>query len=164
MSHVLNRSVLPVGHTFVKGVDLLDGHLVQQSTDFKVPGRHLGLELTRTYSSAGWSSQGPLGGGWSLNYASRLYEDGDCGLVTVVTADGSSQVFRSTDGLLSFTPQKGYHTRLEHDGTIYRFIDKAGNVHRFESARRRTARARLEVDRGAPRRPPRLHATTARAA
>ena len=33
--NVVNRSVLPVGHTFVKGVDLLDGHLVQQSTDFK---------------------------------------------------------------------------------------------------------------------------------
>ena len=132
VSHVLNRSVLPVGRTFVKGVDLLDGHLVQQSTDFKVPGRHLGLELTRTYSSAGWGSQGPLGGGWSLSLDSRLYEEPTCGLVTVVTADGSSQVFRSTNGLLSFTPQKGYHTRLEHDGTIYRFIDKAGNVHRFE--------------------------------
>ena len=132
VSNVLNRSVLPVGRTFVKGVDLLDGHLVQQSTDFKVPGRHLGLELTRTYSSAGWGSQGPLGGGWSLNLDSRLYEEPTCGLVTVVTADGSSQVFRSTDGLLSFTPQKGYHTRLEHDGTIYRFTDKAGNVHRFE--------------------------------
>ena len=132
VSHVLNRSVLPVGRTFVKGVDLLDGHLVQQATDFKVPGRHLGLELTRTYSSAGWGSQGPLGGGWSLSLDSRLYEEPTCGLVTVVTADGSSQVFRSTNGLLSFTPQKGYHTRLEHDGTIYRFIDKAGNVHRFE--------------------------------
>jgi RHS repeat-associated protein len=133
LSNVTNRSVLPVGHTFVKGVDLLDGHLVQQSTDLKVPGRHLGLELTRTYSSAGWSSDGPLGGGWSLNYAGRLFEDGSCGLVTVVTPDGGSQVFQSDDGLVTFTPQKGYHTRLERDGRTYRFIDKAGNVHHFES-------------------------------
>ena len=132
-SSVVNRAVLPVGHTFVKGVDLSDGHLVQQSTDFKLPGRHFGLELTRTYSSAGSSSAGPLGGGWSLNYTSRLFTDGGCGLVTVVTADGSSQVFRSTDGLVSFTPQKGYHTRLERDGSVYSFIDKAGNVHHFES-------------------------------
>ena len=133
LSNVTNRSVLPVGHTFVKGVDLLDGHLVQQSTDLKVPGRHLGLELTRTYSSAGWSSDGPLGGGWSLNYAGRLFEDGNCGLVTVVTPDGGSQVFQSDNGLVTFTPQKGYHTRLERDGRTYRFIDKAGNVHHFES-------------------------------
>jgi RHS repeat-associated protein len=132
-SNVVNRSGLPVGHTFVKGVDLLDGHLVQQSTDLKVPGRHLGLELTRTYLSAGWSSDGPLGAGWSLNYAARLFEDGNCGLVTVVTPDGGSQVFQSDDGLLSFRPQKGYHTRLERSGSIYRFIDKAGNVHHFES-------------------------------
>ena len=130
---MVNRSVLPVGHTFVKGVDLLDGHLVQQSTDFKVPGRHLGLEVTRTYSSAGWSSQGPLGGGWSLNYGAGLFVDGGCGLATVVTPDGGSQVFQSNDGLVSFTPQKGYHTRLERDGSVYRFTDKAGNVHHFES-------------------------------
>jgi RHS repeat-associated protein len=132
-SSVVNRSVLPVGHTFVKGVDLLDGHVVQQSTDLKVPGRHLGLELTRTYSSAGSNDEGPLGGGWSLNYAGRLFEDGRCGLVSVVTPDGGSQVFHSSDGLTTFTPQKGYHTRLEREGRVYRFVDKAGNVHHFES-------------------------------
>ena len=130
---LLNRSVLPVGHTFVKGVDLLDGHLVQQSTDFKVPGRHLGLEVTRTYSSAGWSSAGPLGGGWSLNYGAGLFLDGGCGLATVVTADGSSQVFQSDNGLMSFTPQKGYHTRLTRSGTAFVFTDKAGNQHHYES-------------------------------
>ena len=47
--------------------------MVQQSTDFKLPGRHLGLELTRTYSNAGWSSAGPLGGGWALNYAAGVF-------------------------------------------------------------------------------------------
>jgi hypothetical protein len=130
---LVNRSVLPVGHTFVKGVDLLDGHLVQQSTDLKVPGRHLGLEVTRTYSSEGFSSAGPLGGGWSFNYAAGLFVDGGCGLAAVVTADGSSQVFQSNDGLVSFTPQKGYHTKLEREGSVYRFTDKAGNVHHYES-------------------------------
>jgi YD repeat-containing protein len=133
VSNVVNRSVLPVGHTFVKGVDLFEGHLVQQSTDLKVPGRHLGLELTRSYSSEGWSSEGPLGGGWSLNYAARLFADGECGIATVGTPDGGGQVFQSDDGLLSFRPQKGYHTRLERSGSVYRFIDKAGNVHHFET-------------------------------
>ncbi|MGD8895882.1 MAG: transglutaminase domain-containing protein, partial [Acidobacteriota bacterium] len=129
---VLNRSVLPVGRTFVKGVDLLDGHLVHQATDLQVPGRHLGLEMTRTYSSAGSSSEGPLGGGWSFGYASRLFEDGQCGLATVVTADGSSQVFQTSD-FVDFTPQKGYHTRLDRESpNTYVFTDKAGNVHHFD--------------------------------
>jgi hypothetical protein len=126
-----NRSVLPVGHTFVKGVDLLDGHVVQQSGDLAVPGRHLGLDVTRTYSSAGGSSEGVMGAGWAFNYASSLVV-GDCGLVNVSTADGSSQVFRTIDGGNTFTPQKGYHTRLAKlaDGS-YDFVDKAGTRHHF---------------------------------
>ena len=31
--------VLPIGHTFITGVDLLDGHLVSSSTDLSIPGR-----------------------------------------------------------------------------------------------------------------------------
>ena len=58
-----NRSVLPVGRTFAKGVDLFDGHLVRQSTDLELPGRHLGLEVTRTYSSACGSPEGVMGAG-----------------------------------------------------------------------------------------------------
>jgi YD repeat-containing protein len=62
-----------------------------------------------------------------------LFEDGSCGLVALVTPDGGSQVFQWDNGLVSFTPQKGYHTRLERDGCVYRFVDKSGNVHHFES-------------------------------
>jgi hypothetical protein len=82
---VRNRSVLPVGHTFVKGVDLLDGHLVRQGTDLKVPGRHLGLEMTRTYSSAGRGPKGVMGAGWAWNWETSLAPSGDCGLFTVTT-------------------------------------------------------------------------------
>ena len=63
---ILNRSVLPVGRTFVKGVDLLDGHLVHQATDLQVPGpppRSRGhphllqrrARAARACSGAGWS-------------------------------------------------------------------------------------------------------------
>jgi RHS repeat-associated protein len=127
---VANRSVLPVGRTFVKGVDLFDGHLVQQATDVKIPGRHLGLELTRTYSSAGHSSDGDLGAGWAFNFGARI-RIADCGLVTLTTADGSSQVFRKlADG--TYKPQKGYHTRLVRgaDGS-FDFFDKSGTRHHF---------------------------------
>jgi hypothetical protein len=105
--------------------------VVQQSGDLAVPGRHLGLDVTRTYSSAGVSSEGVMGAGWAFNYASNL-TPGDCGLVNVSTADGSSQVFRTTDGGTTFTPQKGYHTRLVKlpDGS-YDFVDKAGTRHHF---------------------------------
>src|SRR5204863_578131 len=114
-----------------KGVDVLDGHVVQQATDLKLAGRHLGLEVTRTYSSSGNSAQGALGAGWAWNYASSLGE-AECGLVHVSTADGSSQVFRSTDNGQTFTPQPGYHTRLTKnpDGS-YDFFDKSHTRHHF---------------------------------
>src|SRR6266545_912239 len=127
--HLTNRSVLPVGHTFVKGVDVFDGHLVQQETDLELPGRHLGLKATRTYSSAGTSFEGELGAGWDWNYAAYLRPHPQSGLVSVKTADGSGQVFRSSGG--GFTPQKGYHGRLARSGSGYDYFDKANNRHHF---------------------------------
>jgi RHS repeat-associated protein len=130
-SSIVNRSSLPVGHTFVKGVDLLDGHLVQQATDFKVPGRHLGLEVTRTYSSAGRRPEGAMGAGWAWSYAAALHI-GDCAVV-VTTADGSSQAFSSTSGGNPFKPQAGYHTTLVKNGdNSYDFFDKSHTRHHFK--------------------------------
>jgi RHS repeat-associated protein len=131
-SSIVNRSSLPVGHTFVKGVDLLDGHLVQQATDFKVPGRHLGLEVTRTYSSAGRRPDGAMGAGWAWSYAAALHI-GDCAVV-VTTADGSSQAFSSTSGGNPFKPQAGYHTTLVKNGdNSYDFFDKSHTRHHFKA-------------------------------
>jgi RHS repeat-associated protein len=127
---VTNRSVLPVGHTFVKGVDIFDGHVVAQETDLSLPGRHLGLEVTRTYSSAGKSPEGPLGAGWHWAYDARLSPATDCGLISLQTADGSSQVFRAL-GPATFVPQKGYHGRLLKSGPDFDYFDKAGNRHHF---------------------------------
>jgi RHS repeat-associated protein len=131
LNSLQNRSALPVGHTFVKGVDVLDGHVVQQHTDVKVQGRHLGLEVSRTYSSAGHSPEGVMGAGWAWNYAASLTQL-ECGLVSVTTADGSSQVFQSNGD--QFTPQKGYHTRLVKNGDLsYDFFDKSNTRHHFSA-------------------------------
>ncbi len=93
---VENRSVLPVGHTFVKGVDILDGHVVQQATDIKIPGRNLGLEVSRTYSSASKSTDDAMGAGWAFNGESRLLLNSGCQTATVIPADGSAQVFTTS--------------------------------------------------------------------
>jgi RHS repeat-associated protein len=143
---LLNRAVLPLGHVFVKAVDLLDGHLVRSETDLEIPGRHLGLALRRTYSSAGQSPGGALGAGWSWTYAAQISLD-SCGLVTLNTPE-SSQVFRTTDGGATFTPQLGYHGRLVRnaDGS-FDYTDKAGLKHHFgepETAGQLTGPRRLE--------------------
>ena len=128
---IRNRSVLPVGHTFVKGVDIFDGHVVHQATDLQIPGRHLGLSVMRSYSSAAKGADGPMGAGWSFNYTSAVYPS-SCGVYVVVTMDGSSQSFQTTDGGLTFTPQKGYHTTLIRNADeSFDFVDKSGVRHHF---------------------------------
>ncbi len=112
VERVENPPVLPVGHVIVKGVDLTDGHLVKQATDINIPGRNLDLHVTRTYTSADPSTVGPLGPGWTWNYAASLQESRACNCVNVRTADGTSQLFHTTDNWQTFTPEKGYHTRL----------------------------------------------------
>ena len=128
----IDPPVLPVGRVFVKGVDLLDGHLVHQVTDLDLEGRHLSLQLTRTYSSAGRSAAGLAGAGWRVSYESALTPLPECGLALVRTTDGSTQTFLQADDGGGFRPQRGYHTRLRRnpDGS-FDFFDKADTRHHF---------------------------------
>jgi RHS repeat-associated protein len=137
-----NRSILPVGHTFVKGVDTFDGHVVKQGTDLKIPGRHLGLEVTRTYSSAGLAAEDDvLGPGWSWNWAMTVTENYECRTVAVQGMDGQVQVFQADEQWTTFKPQKGYHGKLVAIGVeVYEFTDKAGVRHRFVDQSKRKSR------------------------
>jgi hypothetical protein len=121
----INNS-FPIGQTVVKGVNLWSGHLTTTSQDVVIPGRGLSLDFSRTYSSAGDSSRGPLGAGWTHNYNVRLIGD-KFGNLTVVGGDGSGNTFAINSGhfdpvrarLLGlpegarfFDPQPGYHSLL----------------------------------------------------
>ncbi len=102
--HVLKTyESFPVGHTIVKGVDLWDGHLTVSSQDVFIPGRGLPLDFSRTYSSAGSSSEGPLGAGWTHNYNVRLVQD-ENGNFTVIGGEGSGNRFRGAS--VHLDPQK----------------------------------------------------------
>lgn len=132
---LVNRPVLPVGHLFLLGIDLVSGSLVHQATDLKIEGRQLGLEVTRTYASSGLALPGPTGVRWAMNYGSRLTPVESCGLYVVTTADGSSQTFRSPDGGRTFVSQKGYHTALLRlPNGSFEFTDKSATRHRFAAS------------------------------
>ena len=114
----------PVGHTIIKGVDIWDGHLTLSSQDVSIPGRGLSLDFSRTYSSAGDSSDGPLGAGWTHTYNVRLVKD-SFGHYTVQGGEGSGNSFGGGQvdpdqaalfGLpanaLFYEPQVGFHSTL----------------------------------------------------
>ncbi|MBL9127324.1 MAG: RHS repeat protein, partial [Verrucomicrobiales bacterium] len=129
------HGTFPIGHTVVQGVDLWDGHLAHSTQDAQLPGRKLSLAFGRTYSSAGDSSDGPLGAGWTHGYNVRLVHDLSCGVYTVVGGEGSGNSFtdpapdaaqaRRYVPLLPsdidparlefFRPQIGYHSVLVRD-------------------------------------------------
>ena len=122
-----------IGHTIVEGVDIWDGHLTHSRQDVMVPGRKLSLDFSRSYSSQGNSSDGPLGAGWTHSYNCRLIER--CGVFTVVGGEGSGNSFTAPAAnpakaalfapllpvglnpadLDFFDPQIGYHSNLVRD-------------------------------------------------
>src|SRR5262249_9200350 len=127
-----NPAISRVGHMYLAGVDLLEGHVDRYVRDIDLPGRHLSLGARRTYSSAARGMRGLVGGGWSLSLAGGLVARPACGLFAVLTDDGGAQTFRSSDGGRTLRPQRGYHTTLRRapDGS-FDFEDKAGNRSHF---------------------------------
>lgn len=68
---VRDAGARPVGHTLVKGVSLVDGHLVVEAEDLYLAGRGEGLRWRRTYTNRG-GLEGPLGRGWCTTYLSYV--------------------------------------------------------------------------------------------
>ncbi len=125
---VINAS-LPLGHTMIKGVDLADGHLTHATQDIAIPGRGLSLDFTRTYSSGGGASGGPLGAGWTHSYNVRLVRNG-CGKYVVIGGEGSGNTFTRIGDV--FRPQIGYHSTLvKVSQTEFDFFTKARVQYRF---------------------------------
>src|SRR5262249_43005781 len=88
----------PVAHIIVDGVDIWHAHLPMSAQDVLLRGRGLSLDFTRTYSSAGDSSAGPLGAGWTHSYNVKLIYEAHCGTLTVVGGEGSGNAFDTSTG------------------------------------------------------------------
>ncbi len=114
LTKLKDNGVLPVGHVFVKGVSVVDGHLVKQSLDLSVPGRGPSLAFTRSYSNRS-GSEGVLGPGWSHSLSMRVIEASANGMqrYQVVGGEGSGQMFKCSAASTNCGPQQGYH------GTVY---------------------------------------------
>ena len=144
---VINEN-LPIGHSSVKGIDLVDGHLSIIRKDFAIGGLGPDLQFARSYGSVGNRSSGPIGAGWSHNYESRLVFD-PCGHVTVVGGEGSGTRFSNPvpdvddqdQSILRYQPQAGYHGTLNYYQTDdeYDFYTKSRTRYHYEQEPEPTA-------------------------
>jgi RHS repeat-associated protein len=124
----------PLGHTMIKGVSIVDGHLTILSEDIKIPGRGLSLDLTRSYNNAGFpdnddefSKEEPLGPGWTHSYHIRLRHDPECNRFVVQGGEGTGIGFVRIDDSSQFAPLpgSGYHSTLRQTGpTEFDFFTK----------------------------------------
>ncbi|NVJ07912.1 RHS repeat protein [Myxococcus sp. AM001] len=130
---VMSEGRLPVGHTFIKGVSLVDGHLVKQAVDLESPSRGLGLTWSRTYAS-GESENGVLGLGWTHAYDGVVRPLGDFRFL-VTSGETGGQVFKCTGDGIGCVPQPGYHGTFRAEGSgaerAYVFRAKSGVEYRY---------------------------------
>jgi RHS repeat-associated protein len=130
----------PIGHTLVKDVSVVDGHLTKQMEDLRVPGRGGGLVLARAYTSRGFE-ESPLGRGWTHSYRSYLFEAppgpavvGNTAVfgrkLVVVGGDGSALPFVCVPDGACVAPE-GFHGTLTPSGARWVFRSKAGVEHRY---------------------------------
>ncbi len=111
-TRITDTSVLPVGHTFVKDVSTVDGHLVRQVVDLEVPGRRPALQFSRSYTNRG-DEPGALGRGWSHGYSGYVVssEDSEKNVFRymVVGGEGAGQVFECGSDQTACKAQQGFH-------------------------------------------------------
>ena len=162
---IANRSVAPVGHLFVGGVDLQDGHLLVRASDLTLAGRHLPLEASRTYSSAGPRRRAPQGAGWSGPYDGRLAVLEECGLFVVHTSDGGIPGLSTGRRRRSRPPARLSHAARPPGGRRLRLLRQGRPPPPVRRSRRaRQPAAPAGARRGAARRPRRPDVRRARAA
>ena len=118
---------LPIGHTLVKDVSVVDGHLQKSFTDVSVPGRNGGLSFSRSYTNRGFETT-PMGAGWTHSYHSFVTRELSPGKIRylLVGGEGAGQVFDCTNPTTGCRPQRGYHGKLELVGSDIVFTARSG--------------------------------------
>jgi RHS repeat-associated protein len=74
-------------------VNCATGNQYEDQTDLSIPGRGIGLSLTRYYNSLAAGVSGPFGNGWSSSFSDHLAVNRTGGTATLTQANGSTVPF-----------------------------------------------------------------------
>ncbi len=114
-------------------VNVVNGNLLLQATDLRLPAKGWSLVFTRSYNSLSGSS-GPLGLGWTHSYNANLAFPGG-GDVNFNDGDGSTHFFKNLGGGRFGSPRGLSGTKLIQNGDLtYAMSSKDGTKWTFSSA------------------------------
>ena len=126
-------------------VNCASGDFWQTFTDFDIPGRGPGLDLTRTYNSSNAATKGIFGNGWSSSYDQHLSFNAD-GSITFTGPDGS-QVTATPNGSGGFSlPAWSDSTLTQNADGTYSFVQHATETFTFSSTGQLLSLADLNGD------------------
>jgi len=108
-------------------VNVANGNLFEQVTDYTLPTKGSSIVFRRTYNSLNLAD-GPLGPGWRHRYQVSLKESG--GAVLVQDGSGAALTFRLVSGAYMSPP--GYFLTLTKDAQGYSLRTKHGMESRFD--------------------------------
>jgi RHS repeat-associated protein len=115
-------------------VNCATGVFWHRFADLGVPGRGVPLGFVRTYSSSAASSDGPLGFGWTHDYAMSLSIDATTGNVTVRQEDGATVTFVPSGSSFIAAPRVLATLRRNGDGTYTFTRTREGIGYTFSAA------------------------------
>ncbi|HYF00174.1 MAG TPA: DUF6531 domain-containing protein, partial [Planctomycetota bacterium] len=109
-------------NTVVSDVDLGTGSLGLTYTDFSIPGRGMGLSVTRSYNSGAANTFSPFGYGWHFNFQITITYNPAAREFTILGGDGSGQRFKkdNKNSQGEMPAEKPYHGTLveNQDGSL----------------------------------------------
>lgn len=117
-------------------VNTATGSFWHTFTDLATPGRGLGLQISRTYTSALAAQDSQFGYGWSSSYGLNLTRDSS-GTVTVHQEDGSAISF-ATPGDGTYTPlqPRMLASLVQHSDGTYTMVRKKRTIFTFNDVGR----------------------------
>jgi RHS repeat-associated protein len=126
-------------------VDTAYGNFSETYTDLSIPGRGVPLAFTRTYNAqaAAAGTNGPLGYGWTSNYAMSLSQPGGSGTPVTIDQEGGAEVVFDQSGS-SFTPAAPRDiATLSLSGSVWTFTRDGQDSYTFNSSGQLTSETDL---------------------
>jgi len=109
-------------------VNVSNGNMFRQERDLLIAGRGPVISIQRTYNSLSAGANGPLGFGWTHNYAMSLKDNQTS--VTFVNETGGIYTFGAQSG--SYASPPGLNLTLTKDGQGYTLKNPYGTQWRFD--------------------------------